>query len=185
MREPIMGATGKMWPMRLPPESQRPTPDQAATLAAWMLKIPGWNPAWDMYCLSVVHLRDIPGASKPPFLKFPEATHEILLVALDPQHAPDPEQPFHLKILTPVNVTEQFTVSTDLQAVQLCEKVAYACLEGKLPIECQGILGAKELWHSVIHTTSEHIRTGKHSEENEKVGKLVDLLLARNPVENN
>src|SRR6185369_12538005 len=89
---------------------ERPHISQSATLGAWVLWLPGWSPAWDMFILSVVHLRPIEGDVKQATLKFPEATHELILAAIDPEHSAVLRNIFtECKFLTPLKVVEQFT----------------------------------------------------------------------------
>lgn len=141
---------------------QRPTGDQKATICAWLLKLPNWSPAWDEFLLTAVHLRPIDGV-KPATITLEGATHELILAACDPARPTDPENVFQTAIfLTPINVVQQFIVDNDEQAIELISIIAKACTGGLLPIEPQGIIGARDHWKNVVIKTAEHIRSGKH-----------------------
>jgi hypothetical protein len=111
----------------------------------WLMDIPGWSPAWHHFMLTVVHLRDVKGT--PPANKlFPQATHEMLLQAMDSEAKPDPQNPDTWKFLQPANWVAQFTCPDDNTAAQACRGLAFVCLDGKLALELQGIRGSKEHW---------------------------------------
>jgi len=166
MSEEIKAKSGSAWECAMVPDEKRLTPDQTATIAAWIMQCPGWSPAWDKFLLCCVHLRQIEGV-KPAVFTMQGATHEIMLVALDPTYAADPDDIFSDKtrILHPINIVQQFIVNNDDQAIELTKNVAMACIQGILPIEPQGIRGAREYWESTILTTAQHIRDGCCSED--------------------
>lgn len=131
MRPPdLQGPSGKGWSVPMPTHHDRP--ETAATLATWVLTIPEAHPAWHSYVLSLIHLRDIPGG-RPAQKEFPEATHEVLLFALDPgEPLPDIDagDRFRPAMLSPVNLIEQFTAESDAQAVSIAEGLARAFVLG-------------------------------------------------------
>ena len=141
-------------------EGEWPNVDKSATLATWFLHCPGQSPAWSNYLLSVVHLRPIPDGS-PPALQFPGATHEVMVVALNPEKNPkanDTETWYHL---TPVNVAVQLVLESDEQAVELLYLAARAVVSGLLPAE-PALAGAKEPWQSTLVNTAAHMRGLEH-----------------------
>src|SRR5205085_2875503 len=73
-------------PTDLPPTEGMP--EQVATLAHWFVSAPAAHPVWPHYLLFCVHLRDVPGQSRPPFRRFPDASHELMLIALNPEVGP-------------------------------------------------------------------------------------------------
>jgi hypothetical protein len=125
------------------------TAAQSATLATWFCVIPGAHPFWSRYVLSVIHLRPIPG-TPPARLVFPEATHEVLVVALNPEHHPRADDLATWQHLTPINVSQQFSGVTDDQARRLAQQLALDVVDGALLVEPQGIRGAAEQWRQVI-----------------------------------
>lgn len=134
-------------------------PDQAATLASYFLTCPKQSPAWDSYLLSVIHLRDIEGV-KPAHKRFPEATHEVLLMALDPDSNPGPlnlESFSHY--LTPINLTQQVQLNDDEEAKDVLRMAARAVVDGRLWAE-PPLSGQTEPWATVLKHTAEHFRTG-------------------------
>ena len=58
-------------------------PIASATIASWFIDAPGQSSAWRNYLLSIAHLRDIPG-EPPAKIRAVGATHELLLMAMDP-----------------------------------------------------------------------------------------------------
>jgi hypothetical protein len=136
-------------------------PDQQATLAAWFLNCPGQSAAWDRYLLSVIHLRPLLGV-KPAGIRVPGATHEVILVALDPARHPHPTKPRTWTILRPVNVAEQITLPGDIAARHLLKLAARAVIDGGLPAE-PAMSGAVEPWRTTLIRTAAHLRGEEHA----------------------
>lgn len=125
-------------------------------LAMWKLHCPGQSPAWDWFALSLISLRDVPGAPAP--IKWTDdATHEIGLVALMSEPAGGMFEP-----LVPINYTVQVTL-TDDQAIELAEALAKAVAHGLLWAE-PPLAGQRAPWDESVRLTIEHIRTGGHPE---------------------
>lgn len=91
-------------------------PDQTVNLKAWLMYLPRQHPFWSHYMLGVIHLRPINGV-RPANKLSPEATHEIVVCALDPNRLPNPDDLNSLMPLTPINYSIQFSGLTDEQAV--------------------------------------------------------------------
>jgi hypothetical protein len=136
-------------------------PDQQATLATWFLNCPGQSAAWDRYLLSVIHLRPIAGV-KPAGIRVPGATHEVVLVALDPDKHPHPTKPRTWAFLRPVNVAEQITLPDDNAARHVAKLAARAVVDGVLPAE-PALSGAIEPWRTTLIRTSAHLRGEEHA----------------------
>jgi hypothetical protein len=134
---------------RLDPVGKRKTPDANASLCRWMMRLPGQHPLWSRYVLTMAHLRDIPGV--PPAKKvFRDATHEIIVAAIDPDY---PDEHFKLggvAMLEPINYAKQIQARSDQHALAVVENLASMCVERKLLAEFQGIRGHKELWDSTV-----------------------------------
>lgn len=136
-------------------------PDTTATLATWLLDVPGQSPAWTYYVISVIHLRPIPGV-RPADIRVPGATHELLLIALDPAGGHDPADCSDWRYLTPVNAVEQLELPNDSSAVELAELAAKAVLAGVLPAE-PPLAGQREPWRSALIKTAAHLRGEAHA----------------------
>lgn len=149
-------ATAERFP-KVDPE----TPAQRATLAGWLIDAPGQAPAWRHYLLSVIHLRDMPGAP-PARIRIAGATHELILCALDPLGNPSIHDRESIRPLTPLNAEAQFMVPTDEQAVSLAEKAVRAICDGVLPAEPAFPERGRQIWQAVVMSTAEHMRTGGH-----------------------
>lgn len=136
-------------------------PDWQASLATWFLNCPGQSAAWDRYVLYVIHLRPIPGV-KPAVIRVPGATHEILLIALDPTRRPQPSKPQTWRFLRPINVEEQVILPNDDAARELGRLSARAVLAEILPAE-PAQSGAVEPWRTSLIRTSAHLRGEEHA----------------------
>jgi hypothetical protein len=161
----------------LPPATNLPlrSPEQAATLSNWFVHAPAAHPFWPRYLFFCVHLRDIEGQSQPPKLRFPEASHEINLIALNPEIGPWTAENVVEKllsprtasaILTPFNLSEQIAGATDEQACELTELLARGIADGHVPIEPDDVRNGRDLQRAIIAKTLEHIKLGSHPEDN-------------------
>lgn len=170
---PINGRHGQRWPVVMPSAADlERNPAVAATLAMFVMYIPEAVAAWSWYGCSVIHLRDIPG-TKPPRIDFEGATHEILILALDPREGtPDPFQPGGFKYLLPINVEAQCKLDTDEQALRLLEMISQNCIDGQMPVEPDGIIGANKFWVEAIRATADHLRQGFCDAEVVDVGEV-------------
>jgi hypothetical protein len=161
MREPdFKGAFGTLWRVAKPDPAKLERPDHEASLGVWLLTVPSAHPMWHSYALAVISLRDIPGV--PPASKqYSEATHELLLMALDPGVSlPDPDDALHFKLayLTPPNLVEQFHGVTDEQAVQIGELLARSFIDGHANPDTD----ARSHTRRVLRNTVEHFALGGH-----------------------
>lgn len=96
-------------------------PEAAESVCSWLITAPYAHPAWTQYQLAVVRLRDnVPGFT-PPYRQFLGATHELLILACDPDHGPwtvaTALQAIHagrgIPWLRPVNLVLQFEARDD------------------------------------------------------------------------
>lgn len=136
-------------------------PDQAATLATWWLECPGQSPAWSHYVLSIIHLRPIPGV-KPAHVRVPGATHEVMLLALDPAKEPRPDDTATWSFLRPHNLMEQVQLPGDTEAVEMLELCIPLVLDGRLWAEAP-LAGQVEPWRTVLIKTAAHARGEEHA----------------------
>ena len=119
------------------------------------------HPFWSWYYVAIIHLRPIEGC-RPPYIAFPEATHEIQIVAMNPE-APlsdvddwgKPEQPVNW--LLPLELEHQFVVRDDEQAELLGQLVVEAICRGNSPDQDH-----RAYWSVVVDQTAEHICYGTH-----------------------
>lgn len=142
-------------------EGKRATPDQTATLSTWFFDCPGQSPFWDNYLLSIIHLRPIEGV-KPADIRVPGATHEVLLLALDPNKKPQATKLKSWSWLLPMNLCEQVELPDDKAAVVLLAQVAGAVVDGRLWAE-PPLSGQKEPWRTVLVRTAAHHRGEEHA----------------------
>lgn len=100
-------------------------------LRSVLLYQPKAHPLWHSYQVSLVHLRHIHGLPDP-VLTHLDATHEILILALDPESSPDPAVPDTLRPLTPPNLAHQLRRRTDDGAQDLFQAFVTALDAGSL-----------------------------------------------------
>lgn len=123
-------------------------PDGSPTMASWLLYLPFAHPIWQHYLMGLITLEDMPGF--PPAHKhFPDATHEIMVCALDPQKRPNAHNLASRVPLQPLNIVEQFNTS-DEKALNIFKECVARVTAGVLIPEPQGIMGAKEQWRQTI-----------------------------------
>lgn len=157
-REPELKHYGAAWRI-----TARANVDQDATVESWLVQGP-WHPLWTYWLVASVHLRDMPGQSRPPVKRFAAATHEFLILSLQSPPGiadvhPDPDDLNTLRHLDPPDVVTQF-VATDEEARKLVDLAVKAIvLTGKSPDS-----DYREWWVRSIPRTLEHIRFGKHPE---------------------
>ena len=121
-----------------------PAADAPACIEAWILDAPGWSPAWRHFMVAVITLADMDGIGRAT-KRWPGATHEITVQAMDSEKLPLPTDQSTWSCLSPVNVVWQF-VATDQDAGMACRALTALALEGGLCLETQGITGAHDQW---------------------------------------
>jgi hypothetical protein len=141
-------------------------PRHSQTADHWLITAPAYHPLWSQYVLVVIRLDDAPGFP-PPHRHFPDATHELLIVALDPVHGPYTNTtvtaPGGFHHLEPVNVCEQYN-TTDQLMRQLCEAAARAIVTGTItPETADAPDRIRATWHHRLAATLQHLREGRHA----------------------
>jgi hypothetical protein len=142
-------------------------PDAAETVCTWLLTAPIYHPLWSQYALMVARLRDnVPGFPQP-VRKFIGATHELLVVALNPDAGPQTVESLFatdsLRYLTPVNICEQFE-ATDDELRQLAWFAAWAVVNGGLcPETADAPTRIREGWLTALTKTLAHVRGEVHA----------------------
>jgi hypothetical protein len=143
-------------------------PTAAETLAQWLIDAPCWHPVWSQYLIVAVRLRDgIPGFPAPT-RRFPGATHEVIVGALDPGEGPHTAATLTrpdagLPILTPVNVAEQVQ-ATDAEVLLLVRDLVFGTVHGLLNPETGDAPDLiREQWLASMVRTLAHIRGEVHA----------------------
>ena len=118
-------ATTKIW------RNEEPNDDPFG-LAQWIVFAPWVHPLWSYHFVGIVHLRDVE-PHPPANLQFEGATHEFMVLSLDPNHEP---QGFDsLKYLMPQSIAQQFTATNDAEALEWIELLLDNVLNQKLSID--------------------------------------------------
>lgn len=145
-------------------------PEASETVAHWLLRAPMAHPAWSQYVLACVRLRDVPGLP-PPHRQFQGSTHEIFVVALDPEHGPYDAAKMAgymtgaggLPFLTPINIVEQF-IASDEEMRLLTAWAAWGVCRGVLwPETSDAPEKIRTAWRMSLTKTLAHIRNEMHA----------------------
>lgn len=144
-------------------------PEWAETVCTWLLTAPWAHPLWSQYMLAVVRLRDgVPGFP-PPKRQFDGATHELIVVALNPEHGPftvasvERFQRTGMPYLTPLNIAHQIEGS-DEEAAELAELAALAVVRAWLcPETADAPERVRANWKASLVRTLAHIRGEAHA----------------------
>ncbi len=133
---------------------QATKPPGTAMIEAWIVHQDGWSPCWSHYFATIGHLRNEPGMARAD-KRFPQATHEFRVDAMDSAREPKADDPKTWCLLSPANVIWQFDSATDEQAAEVCKKLVMECIgmdghHSGLCLETEGIRvnqhTAKEYW---------------------------------------
>lgn len=143
-------------------------PGADTTITWWLLTGLQWHPLWQQFLLIVVHLRDVEGTPAAT-RQFPGATHELLVLALNPERgARTPEDLAGNGVgpagyLSPIDVVHQFD-ATDEEMRVLAGMLAEACTQGWLtPSTDDAREALREQWLAVCVKTLAHGRGEVHA----------------------
>lgn len=158
----IKGPCGTATQLEIPDE-----PWARQTADHWLLTAPMYHPLWSQYVLACVRLEDDVPGFPPPHRQFPGATHELLVVALNPEHGPYSREklrePGDLKYLTPVNICHQF-IATDAEMRAVVPLAARAVVHGALnPETGDAPERIRQEWLSSLVKALAHARGEEHA----------------------
>jgi hypothetical protein len=122
-------------------------PQDDASLAVWFVHAPWMHPFWCWHYVSVIHLRDLPGQSKPAVRTVPGATHELIVLSVDPDTPPDLKTADlgRVKYLTPPDVVQQFIAANDAEALRRIEEGLGLTVDGQLTLDSDGRMAWRHL----------------------------------------
>lgn len=124
------GPAARAWLRALP--AVQAVPDWEATLRFWYVDAPHAHPFWHWYVVSCISLRPLPGV-RPAALQYPEATHEMMILALNPDSDPPPGPDVEkLDHLVSIDFVGQFHGVTDDQAAAICDEAIDRICDGTL-----------------------------------------------------
>ena len=167
--EPITeesGPFGRAEQLKVPDQ-----PDAAETVCHWLITAPAYHPLWSQYQLCVVRLRDNLPGFPPPHHQFPGSTHELIVIALNPEHGPHTPESIAeryrdgkgLPYLTPVNIAHQIE-GTDAEARELAAMAAWGVVNGHLnPETADAPERIRDEWKGSLVKTLAHIRGEEHA----------------------
>jgi hypothetical protein len=165
---PITGPCGTAVQLDIPQDAPR----THATVAHWLLTAPIYHPTWSQYVMYCVRLTYDPDPDLPPAkLQFQGATHELGVVALNPEHGPYDEAKMAgytragggLPFLTPVNHADQY-IATDDEMRQMCAWAAWGVVAGVMnPETIDAPERIRQEWLASMTKTLAHIRGEVHA----------------------
>lgn len=157
------GAAGEAWRVRMPEVGKRALPDHDGTVDTFIVRAPGCHVFWSHWMVIVVHLRPIPGV-KPAHVKREGATHELLILALNPEQPLPPLDAsapgWRVHHLTPIDVAEQFVAANDAIAARICELAVLAIVDGVASPDQDW----RRWWSLATQQTAQHFAAGVHTE---------------------
>lgn len=151
-------------------------PGCEATVFHWLVSAPPFHPMWSQYIVSAVDLTTQLPKLPPVIIDFKGATHEVLILALDPTEStswtPEALREFategnpkygHLPYLTPVNIHQQVT-ATDDELLRLAPFLMEAIVKrGLTPETSDAPDKVREMWREALEQGLEHMR-GEHDD---------------------
>lgn len=162
MREPDFTGAGqwKAWKCKLAPVGQRGRPDFDAEVAIWLVFAPGAHACWSYWWISMIHLRPIPGVQAAT-INTPGAGYEVICMAQDPKHVPDPDEPAGTnRMLTPIDWVVQFGhAKSDEKAIEVGEANIRSIMTGQVSPDSD----FRSWWKKTIPATAECYAKGIHS----------------------
>lgn len=108
----LVGTMGQAWLPDLEAIGRKypDGPPADLTVGCWYVRAPWSHPMWSNYMIVCLALREVEGMP-PLHVYLKGATHEIDVVALDPDHQVDLED--RARMLTPINFMGQFIAESD------------------------------------------------------------------------
>jgi hypothetical protein len=156
----LQGQAGRAWRLEFAPINV----DTTASLARWLVNVPGAHPFWEWWQIHLIHLKDIPGQTKPATKTYPEAEYEFGILAINPESCPHPDPEKHkdgYPYLTPPDVVEQFDVKgSDRDAVRITDACVRGIVNGFITPDQDG----RAMWKKLIKNTADHFKSGAHPE---------------------
>jgi hypothetical protein len=145
-------------------------PEAIETVVTWLITAPRAHPFWSQYVLGCVRLRDnIPGFP-PPRHTFEGSTHELFVVAMNPEYGPYNQKKIldyyvtgDMPYLTPINIAVQF-IATDDEMLELSSLATYGITSGILwPETADAPDKIRHSWKTSLVRTLAHIRGEAHA----------------------
>lgn len=172
-KAPVSGIYGRADFCPPPSAEQLATASAAAraanehTVATYLLNAPMYHPAWGQYVMSIIDLKPDPRFADAT-LYLPEATHELVLFAIDPEHSLDVDAVTRycvtgdLPILRPVNIGQQFT-ATDEEMHQVGWFACRGVVTGRLfPETGDAPTAIRAMWQAACNHVLDHLRGTAH-----------------------
>jgi hypothetical protein len=149
-------------------------PNASESISDWLIFAPHAHPMWQYHYMYTIRLREIPGR-EPLQLAFPEANHEIGVLALQPEYQPYSVEQLEnmirterledkirtkrsFPILMPPDAVVQLQC-TDDEALKLSAGAAFGVCYGLLIPDSDGA----SAWAPILQKTLQHLRTGGHT----------------------
>lgn len=107
--------------------------EKDGVLVNWVVEAPWAHPVWHSYSILLLHLRPIEGLP-PAILHREDATHELLVHALNPDHPREEliKTGVLIHFMTPINFGAQFVELSDELALDRVERTVREIVDGHL-----------------------------------------------------
>ena len=151
---------GQAWRIDLD-AARRATQIKDGSVSAWIVHAPGAHLCWDHYIFSIIHLREVEGMPAPT-LRYPDATHEMLIMALDPGFSlPDPRQFIKCAYLQPADFIEQCRLPDDAAADELLETLVILAVDGLISPDTD----YRQVWTAALWQTAKRLNPNPSSHD--------------------
>lgn len=118
----------KIWDVTERVQEFDPTP---TGVGCWFVYAPWMHPGWSWYLAAMCHLRPVAGMREPR-RQFPDATHEVIVAALNPRAGVFLER---TEPLRPFNICQQFDAANDAHARLIFEDSLELVARGQLSLD--------------------------------------------------
>jgi hypothetical protein len=119
---------------------------------------PGAHPWWSWYAIAGVSLREQEG-TPAPVLRFPSATHEFMVLALDPgKPLPQIRNWEGASYLKPFDLVHQVELPGDEQAQEIVDLIVRRAVCDGMSLDEDN----RARWQRSLDTTAQHYREGRH-----------------------
>jgi hypothetical protein len=141
------------------PDSNR---NKKYSISSWLLFAPRAHPMWAFHTFDIIRLAVLDENDPLPQLNFPEATHEYLVLSLNPEYQPYTAESLaklrsaHIvPYLTPPDAHGQFEATDEAMQLLACY-AARSVASGHLVPDSD----YRESWQVLLGRTLEHMQTG-------------------------
>lgn len=147
MKKPdLEGPCGKAWIVKS-------NPGTPAVVAKWIIYRPGAHAFWSYWLVSAITLQDLPNIP-PAKIVVPGATHEIIVMSMNPDFEPNPDSLEDFHLLDPSDLIHQLAGLSDVDASRVVELYVKTVITGGASPDSD----FRSWWKPILDKTAEHFR---------------------------